>query len=301
MGILRSSLGNSNVMQREHILWATFFLGLFELLSDDSGEGWVKHMLYGTSKMLQLTGPTDCMSSPRRIFYDLFRVLEASRALLYNEETILSQKCWLQLQRALSSNATRWEPMEEIITLMIETSAFSLRAGTIIRMLPEAERFTDPSVALIGIEGLNVQQIIYDWHTRTLLQLVQDGPNEYSNLALLYYHALLIFLSGNYDYFPYWDNIPAPVLSAAEITEHLSTILYLASEVLRHTKIPGVMLFFPVTVAGSRAHADDQRSQILGLLDLVFSKGFVVANRIRDNLLKRWAKRDREGIIRLAT
>jgi hypothetical protein len=67
------------------------------------------------------------MSSPRRIFYDLFRVLEASRALLYNEETILSQECWLQVQRALSSNATRWEPMEEIITLMIETSAFSLR------------------------------------------------------------------------------------------------------------------------------------------------------------------------------
>jgi hypothetical protein len=168
-------------------------------------------------------------------------------------------------------------------------------------MLPEAERFTDPSVTLIGIEGLNVQQTIYDWHTKALLQLAQDGPNEYSNLALLYYHALLIFLSGNYDYYPYWDNIPAPVLSAAEITEHLSTILYLASEVLRHTKIPGVMLFFPVTVAGSRAHADDQRSQILGLLDLVFSKGFVVANRIRDNLLKRWAKRDREGIIHLAT
>lgn len=84
-------------------------------------------MLYGTSKMLQLVGPTDCMSSPRRIFYDLFRVLEASRALLYNEETILSQECWLGLQNSLSSSATQWDPMEEIITLMIETSAFSLR------------------------------------------------------------------------------------------------------------------------------------------------------------------------------
>lgn len=84
-------------------------------------------MLYGTSKMLQLAGPTDCMSSARRIFYDLFRVLEASRALLYNEETILSEECWLGLQKSLSSSVNGWDPMEEIITLMIETSAFSLR------------------------------------------------------------------------------------------------------------------------------------------------------------------------------
>ncbi|OQD69739.1 hypothetical protein PENPOL_c002G04523 [Penicillium polonicum] len=294
MGILRSSLGNRDVMQKDDILWATFFLGLFELLSDESGEGWVKHMLYGTSKMLQLAGPTDCMSSARRIFYDLFRVLEASRALIYNEETILSQECWLGLQKSLSSSAIRWDAIEEIITLMIETSAFSLRAGSIIEMIPEAERFTDPSVALIAAAGLDVQETIYNWHTKALLQLVQDGPNPYSNLALLYYHALLIFLSGNYDYFPYWDNIAAPVLSHAEISEHLTTMVYLSSEVLWHSKIPGVMLLFPLSVAGARARNVDQRSEILNLLNQIFCKGFVVANRIRDNLLKRWIDRDQE-------
>lgn len=165
------------------------------------------------------------------------------------------------------------------------------RAGAIITMLPVAERFVHPSVALIAAEGLNVQETIYNWHTRTLLQLVRDGPNGYLNLALLYYHALLIFLSGNYDYFPYWDKIPAPVLSPAEISEHLTTILYLSGEVLCHSKIPGVMLFFPVTVAGARARTVAQKSEILDLLDQVFRKGFVVANRIRDNLLERWAKR----------
>ncbi|CAI7642778.1 unnamed protein product [Penicillium palitans] len=301
MGILRSSLGNRDVMQKEDVLWATFFLGLFELLSDESGEGWVKHMLYGTSKMLQLVGPTDCMSSPRRIFYDLFRVLEASRALLYNEETILSQECWLGLQNSLSSSATQWDPMEEIITLMIETSAFSLRAGAIIEVIPEAERFTDPSVALIAAEGLDVQDTIYNWHTKALLQLVQDGPNPYSNLALLYYHALLIFVSGNYDYFPYWDNIAAPVLSHAEISEHLTTMVYLSDEVLCRSKIPGVMLLFPLTVAGARARRVDQRSEILNLLNQILCKGFVVANKIRDNLLQRWANGDQEEIMNLPT
>ncbi|CAI7616696.1 unnamed protein product [Penicillium discolor] len=301
MGILRSSLGNRDVMQQEDVLWTTFFLGLFELLSDESGEGWVKHMLYGTSKMLQLAGPNDCMSSARRMFYDLFRVLEASRALLYNEETILSQECWLGLQKSLSSSATRWDPMEEIITLMIETSAFSLRVGAIIDMIAEAERFTDPSVALIAAEGLHVQETIYNWHTKALLQLVQDGPNPYSNLALLYYHALLIFVSGNYDYFRYWDNIAAPVLSHAEISEHLTTMVYLSGEVLCHSNIPGVMLLFPLTVAGARARRVDQRLEILNLLNQIFCKGFVVANKIRDNLLERWADRDQEQTINVPT
>lgn len=164
------------------------------------------------------------------------------------------------------------------------------RAGAIIETIPLAERVTNSSVALIAAEGLDVQGSIYNWHTKMLLQLVQDGPDPYSNLALLYYHALLIFLSGNYDYFPYWENIPAPVLSPTDIAEHLTTILYLSSEVLRHSKIPGVMLFFPMTVAGARVRTADQKSEILSLLNLVFSKGFVVANRLRDGLLERWAK-----------
>lgn len=175
------------------------------------------------------------------------------------------------------------------------------RAGAIIEKIPEAERFTDPSVALIAAEGLNVQETIYNWHTKALLQLVQDGPNHYSNLALLYYHALLIFVSGNYDYFPYWDNIAAPVLSHAEISEHITTIVYLSSEVLCHSKIAGVMLLFPLTVAGARAWRVHQRSEILNLLNQIFCKGFMVANRIRDNLLERWDYTDREGIINLPT
>ncbi|KAL3485698.1 hypothetical protein BJX62DRAFT_32922 [Aspergillus germanicus] len=120
MVALQACLGDDNVIQRDDVLWATFFLGLFELLSDHSGEGWVKHMLYGTSKMLQLTGPSSCVSPLRRAFYDLFRVLEASRSLLYNKETILSQNGWIWYQMVGGLDiTTRWEPMEEIITLMI--------------------------------------------------------------------------------------------------------------------------------------------------------------------------------------
>ncbi|KAL2843073.1 fungal-specific transcription factor domain-containing protein [Aspergillus pseudodeflectus] len=293
MVALQECLGDKNVVQRDDVLWATFFLGLFELLSDHSGEGWAKHMLYGTSKMLQLVGPSGCKSSLRRAFYDLFRVLEASRSLLYNEETILSQQCWLQLHVCSDSDiTTRWEPMEEITILMIQTSAFSLRARSLVESVPELDRYTDASITILATEGLEIQATIYNWHTEALLHLSQGCFDGYIDLSLLYYHALLIFLSGNFDYFPYWNNIPAPVLCPMDVSDHLSAILELAEQILSQYKIPGVMLFFPLTVAGSRARDPAQRSQIVSLLDRVFRTGFVVANRVKIGIQDRWVKRD---------
>ncbi|KAL2829050.1 hypothetical protein BJY01DRAFT_255186 [Aspergillus pseudoustus] len=293
MVALQECLGDKNVVQRDDVLWATFFLGVFELLSDHSGEGWVKHMLYGTSKMLQLVGPSGCKSSLRRVFYDLFRVLEASRSLLYNEETILSQKCWLQLHACSGSDMiTRWEPMGEITILMIQTSAFSLRARSLVESVPESDRYMDASITILATEGLEIQATIYNWHTEALLHLSQGRFDGYINLSLLYYHALLIFLSGNFDYFPYWNNIPAPVLCPMDVSDHLGAILELAEQILSQCKIPGAMLFFPLTVAGSRARDPAQRSQIVSLLDRVFRTGFVVANRVKVGILDRWVKRD---------
>jgi hypothetical protein len=77
-----------------------------------------------------------------------------------------------------------------------------------------------------------------------------------------------------------------------DVSDHLSAILELAEQILSQCKIPGVMLFFPLTVAGSRARDPAQRSQIVSSLDRVFHTGFVVANRVKIGILDRWVKRD---------
>ncbi|KAL4867466.1 hypothetical protein BDV12DRAFT_198159 [Aspergillus spectabilis] len=293
LAALQSCLGEANVAERDDVLWTTIFLGLFELLSDRSGKGWIKHMLYGTSKMLQLVGPSMVKSPLRRGFFDLFRVLEASRSLLYNEATILSQECWIELQKKLSSSRDiHWEPMEAILNLMIETSAFSLRSRATMESIPESERHTDPSITLIAAEGFIIQSALYNWHTEALIHLSQNHTDDYFSLSLLYYHALTIFLSGNYDYFPFWDNIPAPVLSPDEIVDHVNAILDISEQLMPRSRLPGVMLFFPFTVAGSRARLPDHRTKILSLIDRVINDGFVVAHRIKDKMIARWKEVD---------
>ncbi|KAL5334409.1 hypothetical protein BJX70DRAFT_378400, partial [Aspergillus crustosus] len=290
LSTLQSCLTDANVAERDDILWTTIFLGLFELLSDHSGEGWIKHMLYGTTKLLQLAGPTMAMSPLRRGFFDLYRVLEASRALIYCEETILSQGCWVDHQTKLSSSHGSWEPMEAILTLMIQTSAFSLRSRAAVESIPESDRATDPLIALIAAEGFTLQAALHNWHTEALLHLSQSltETDDYFSLALLYHHALSIFLSGNYDYFSYWDRIAAPVLSSEEVSSHVLAIIDISEQLIARAQLPGVMLVFPFTVAGARARLPGHRAKLLALIEGVIDKGFLVANRVKDDLVVRW-------------
>lgn len=68
---------SSDIGENDAALWTTFFLGLFELMYDVTGEVWVKHILYGTSSILQFRGPeahlTSCFFSncvPRVIGFE---------------------------------------------------------------------------------------------------------------------------------------------------------------------------------------------------------------------------------------
>lgn len=77
--------------------------------------------------ILRLSSPDKNMSSLRRTFYGIFRMLEASRALLYNEATILAEDSWVNFHKQLAPNDGIWDPIEEILALMIRCATFNLR------------------------------------------------------------------------------------------------------------------------------------------------------------------------------
>ncbi|KAH8697086.1 fungal-specific transcription factor domain-containing protein [Talaromyces proteolyticus] len=286
---LQRVLTTGDVALQDDVLWSTFLLGLFELISNSSGDGWAKHMLYGAGRLLQLAGPNRPVSSLRWRFWELFRGLEALRAILYGEHTMLSQNIWVTFQQDLSaSKSGSWDPMESILALMIHTSEFSKRFFDLLGGVSESYRATDGSIDDLGIQGLEIQTAIYEWHTEALGRLADlDGDSQFQ-LALAYYHGLLLFLSSNYRYYPHWDAKPAPVLSQAEADGHVNAILHLAEQILDTSNIPGVMLFFPLRVAGSQALYAPQRSNILGLLGQVHRKGFMVSDQIYADLVGLW-------------
>lgn len=96
---------------------------------DKTGEGWVKHILYGTSKILQLRGPEAHLIGPGRSFYLTARVFEICRSLIYSEPTFLWHSKWRSLMIEIKKQDLReaLHPKEDLFDLMIQCSSLSCR------------------------------------------------------------------------------------------------------------------------------------------------------------------------------
>lgn len=125
------------------------------------------------------------------------------------------------------------------------------RGQQIVSQIPELQRYTDPAVAALGFEGLVIQDAMHAWHAQALSLLsstTSDSPQLL--LALAYYNALVIFLSGNFDYFPYWVAPNAPILAKSEVTAHVAAILQLTDATLKTSRLAGALMFFPASSGG---------------------------------------------------
>ncbi|OAA43776.1 hypothetical protein NOR_04351 [Metarhizium rileyi] len=288
---LQGELDSSQAPLRDDVLWTTFLLGLFELMSEPSGDRWARHMLYGTGKLLQFADMS-CKPSPlKQMLFDAFQVLEANRAIMYGVDTFLSEHRWEVMRRTLFLSTRQGGdlPMDEMTSLMIYTASFSKRFFDQIDQIPESERHTHPSIKRLGLEGIGVQHMLERWYSQHDTTINARHASNESQLALLYYHTLLLFLSRNYTYYPCWSAKATPSLDPSAIVRHTKSISALIDALLRSSYVPGVMLLFSLRVVGSLADETDLRSRLLTQLDTIYWKGYVVAERVKVDLNELWA------------
>jgi len=96
---------------------------------DVTGEGWIKHILYGTSQILQLRGPEAHLTGRGRSFFLAVRVFEVSRSLIYSQPSFLEEKPWKNLMDKIWEGTliVDWHPKEALFDLMLECSELSQR------------------------------------------------------------------------------------------------------------------------------------------------------------------------------
>ncbi|KAH8679029.1 hypothetical protein BGZ60DRAFT_402378 [Tricladium varicosporioides] len=299
---LRRDLEDQNILDNSAFLWSTFLLGIFELMYDVTGEGWVKHILYGTSKILQLRGPAAHASGSGRSFFLTFRVFEVCRALIYNDSTFLDQPGWRLLMEEIwtGSGAVDWHPREALLNLMISCSSLSMRGHALDHLVPQPT--TNELLGIVN-EGLSIQSSLLSWSEEARQWSASDSNgvrntsnnethNSASLVAEIYYHASLIFLSGIFDYRSHhWKEVSTPSLPAIEIQNHVAAILSLSKRALNTTRIAGVLLFFPLRVAGARVRTVEEQQEILSMLHDIESRNFVVAGAFVEDLNSLWASR----------
>jgi len=100
-----------------------------QLMFDTTGDGWVKHILYGTSKILQLRGPNAHLNGCGRSFFLTVRLFEICRSCFYPEPTFLGEASWTSLMgRMWEGNLIEeWHPKESLLDLLVSCSSLGHR------------------------------------------------------------------------------------------------------------------------------------------------------------------------------
>ncbi|KAH6983432.1 hypothetical protein BKA56DRAFT_482874 [Ilyonectria sp. MPI-CAGE-AT-0026] len=286
---------------RLNVLWSTLLLGLFELMSDSTGQGWVQHIVHGTSKALVASGPLSCQSSFGKRFFMEVKIFEVCRAIIFNEPTFLAQSKWKALSAKLQTDLVEAEahPLDELLDIIVACSSLRVRASDFINeMQPTVLNNLMKEAHAISMEGFLQRATLAEWnskHAQPLRERIKlDGNfegDDFFLLAKIFFAAASIYLSGVFDYeITHWQNLgilPA-TLSEDEIQVHVQAILETSNIVLDRSSVSPVLLLFPLRVAGARSWHVAQQECILRLLDKI-ELTFSVAAAFKFELGKLWS------------
>ncbi|KAF5647956.1 hypothetical protein F52700_1169 [Fusarium sp. NRRL 52700] len=303
----KSVLGLRNALEkfdqepsaRHRILWTTHLLGLFELMTDATGEGWVQHLVHGTSKALVAAGPTSCQSGHGHRFFTEIRIFEVCRAIIFNEPTFLAEANWRCLTREMrAKDQSNNESLDELLDIIVSCSTLRVRAINLIYHSDtdsvDVPKHLDEAFD-VAQEGFRLRQALIDWEAKGVASKQQTAGNtsgNFSSLAKAFFAATSIYLSGIFDYeIPYWQDkgIVAPNLSEDEIQMHVINILTHINTVLYNSPISPLLVLFPLRVAGARSWQGWQQDCIMQNL-LVVERTFPVAAAFRADLMGVWAR-----------
>ncbi|GFG07891.1 hypothetical protein IFM5058_03647 [Aspergillus udagawae] len=181
----------SNRGPRDVNLWTTFFLGLFELMQDMTGEGWVKHFLYGTSKMLQLRGPEAHIAGPGRVWGLLKPGSKYPSMLLHNALLELADEGFV-VRSALTDwygNFRKWSadtgtPEHDPHSLLATTyfHAISIYLSGIFDYRPQFNEIPTPTI---------VQAVVQN-HVDAILRMTEMALNTTNLAAVLFFFPLRV-------------------------------------------------------------------------------------------------------------
>lgn len=152
--------------------------------------------------------------------------------------------------------------------------------------VPQKFRSSDPGLDSLALEGLEIKERLLNWQEGSYLKRLLVDP--FTKLAVIVHRALLLYHCRNFTFYSCWMTRTIPQLNQSEVDKHVATILGLSQSLLSDTFIPGVLLLFPLRMAG--AHVFDSRAQeeILGTLRKIGQKGFIVSDRIEVDLQEFW-------------
>ncbi|KAK5999443.1 hypothetical protein QM012_005444 [Aureobasidium pullulans] len=288
---VKQAVNAKNAKIEQPLLSSTFLLGLFELMYDPTGQGWIKHTMYGTSKILQHLGPEVFQSGLGLSFFNQMKMFEVSRSLIFSESSFLVEKSWLGLTHTFNMQDSNTHPIEELLNLMVRCSDHCARALTYLESL-DKYTISDSNIRHLrkfALEGFKLRFALstLESHLSSLPpHLLHDNR---ITIAKIYFSATSIFLSGVYDYRSLWlQTIEAtPTLSQALIECHVTIILNMTEFAMQQTNLSKLLFLYPLRVACARVWREEQKDRLRGLFEVI-RRSFAVVDVFRSEVEELW-------------
>ena len=119
-----------------------------KLIYDDTGQGWAWHMLYGTSKVLEVLTAENCRTGAGRELFLEIRVFEIARSMLFGQRSFLSTTPWLDLVDSLwqGEHIRDWNPKERLLDIMTLVSDLYVRSVLLYDLSHQSSPLTTSTV-----------------------------------------------------------------------------------------------------------------------------------------------------------
>ncbi|KAJ5748989.1 uncharacterized protein N7511_010685 [Penicillium nucicola] len=275
---LHSAVSTANPVFRDDVLWSTFLHGIFELMAEDSGNSFAKHMAFGTSKLLLLLETRKPLPLPTESLIDAFWILETNRAILYGDMGFNAEK----LAKSHEGNSHAHDKNIHIC----KKASQPWKLFDEIESIPQMLRPFDPRVHRIAIKGLEIKESLLNWQQRRPLERLPLDP--FNQLAVIIHRALLLYHCWNFTFYSCWMTRVIPQLEQSEVCKHVATILDLSQSLLSDTFIPGLLILFPLRMAGVHTSESRVQQKVLDTIRNIQNKGFMASNRIEADLQEFW-------------
>lgn len=273
-------------------------------MRDHTGENWLAHFLNGTGTLLRLQGPDflghqDKRAEHCQTFFFSARIFEISRALIYTRPTFLAAPEWsTAIEAYWTRHVDTWTPKEILFDMLPRFVDLAMRTLDFVDQAEINERpgpEQDQRASSLAQEGLLLRSVLLHLYMDSLLPASLDNQDKSLEilLASVYYHTISIYLDGVFSYhMPFTAaHAPAsPILDRTAIGDHVANILNLSQELLAQGTA-GILLFFPLRVAGARASNHGLQTKILILLHTIVQRGFMVASSFVEDLNRLWVQR----------
>ncbi|KAH7050224.1 hypothetical protein B0J12DRAFT_753676 [Macrophomina phaseolina] len=266
----------------EHTIWATFFLGLFELMMGSNSTNWDRHFLYGTSNLLRARGPATFRQGSGKVLFLTLRFFEVSRCLIYDESSFLMESAWSCLLAALREESGVNRCLSEaVFDVMLRCSDLCSRLLNSTSESPsDFDGFMEEGACL---------RVVTEMLLRDCRKPDPKSPDDLA--AFVFLHATSIYLSGIFDRrLHLFSTTPSAILSPDRVGIHVASILNGTEAAIDQTRLCGLLFLYPLRVAAARAATSPEQKRIADTFAKIGQQGFAIVRVFQEEITEVWSQ-----------